>query len=95
MFFVLVVGCICVVKFFEMMLLIIVMLGEFLIEVGLFDGVCNIVFGYGDLVGSLMSIYDDVDMVFFIGFIVVGKCISKVVSDILKKVVLEFGGKNL
>lgn len=84
-----------VIKLFEMMFVMIVVFGELLMEVGCLVGVVNIVFGYGDLVGMVMIIDKCVDMVIFIGLIVVGKVIVKVVFGILKKVFFEFGGKNL
>lgn len=92
--FALAAGCTCVVKPSEMTPSTTAMLGEFLTEAGLPDGVCNIVLGYGDPVGSLMSTHDDVDMVSFTGSTAVGKRISKAASDTLKKVALELGGKN-
>ncbi|CUH52038.1 aldehyde dehydrogenase family protein [Shimia marina] len=87
-------GCTCVVKPSEMTPASTVMLGELLIEAGLPAGVCNIVLGYGDPVGSVMSTHKDVDMVSFTGSTRVGKLISKVAADTLKKVALELGGKN-
>ncbi|QTN36305.1 aldehyde dehydrogenase family protein [Cognatishimia activa] len=92
--FALAAGCTCVVKPSEMTPSTTAMLGEFLTEAGLPEGVCNIVLGYGDPVGSLMSTHDDVDMVSFTGSTAVGKRISKAASDTLKKVALELGGKN-
>lgn len=87
-------GCTCVVKPSEMTPSSTVMLGELLIEAGLPAGVCNIVLGYGDPVGSVMSTHKDVDMVSFTGSTRVGKLISSVASETLKKVALELGGKN-
>lgn len=40
-----------------------------------------------------MSCYFDIDMILFIGFIQVGVEVSKVVVDMVKCVVFEFGGK--
>ena len=87
-------GCTCVVKPSEMTPSSTVMLGELLIEAGLPAGVCNIVLGYGDPVGGVMSTHKAVDMVSFTGSTRVGKLISAVASDTLKKVALELGGKN-
>jgi acyl-CoA reductase-like NAD-dependent aldehyde dehydrogenase len=70
------------------------MLAEMLVEAGLPAGVCNIVLGYGDPVGSLMTSHADVDMVSFTGSTAVGKAITKTSGDTLKKVALELGGKN-
>ena len=92
--FALAAGCACVVKPSEMTPSTTAMLGELLIEAGLPDGVVNIVLGYGNPVGSLMSSHPDVDMVTFTGSTAVGKLISRTASDTLKKVALELGGKN-
>lgn len=92
--FALAAGCTCVVKPSEMTPSTTAMLAEFLIEAGLPAGVCNIVLGYGDPVGSLLAKHDDVDMVSFTGSTLVGKSITKSAGDTLKKVALELGGKN-
>lgn len=92
--FALAAGCTCVVKPSEITPSTTAMLAEMLIEAGLPAGVCNIVLGYGDPVGSLMASHDDVDMVSFTGSTAVGKTITKVAGDTLKKVALELGGKN-
>lgn len=92
--FALAAGCTCVVKPSEVTPSTTAMLGEFLIEAGLPAGVCNIVLGFGNPVGSVMSTHDDVDMVTFTGSTAVGKLITKSASDTLKKVALELGGKN-
>lgn len=92
--FALAAGCTCVVKPSEITPSTTSMLAEMLIEAGLPAGVCNIVLGYGDPVGSLMASHTDVDMVSFTGSTAVGKTITKVAGDTLKKVALELGGKN-
>ena len=92
--FALAAGCTVVVKPSEMTPSSTVMLGELLIEAGLPAGVCNIVLGYGQPVGSLMSTHADVDMVTFTGSTAVGKLITQASSSTLKKVALELGGKN-
>lgn len=92
--FALAAGCTVVVKPSEMTPSSTVMLGELLIEAGLPAGVCNIVLGYGDPVGSLMASHRDVDMVTFTGSTAVGKHITAAASGNLKKVALELGGKN-
>ncbi len=92
--FALAAGCTVVVKPSEMTPSSTVMLGELLIEAGLPAGVCNIVLGYGQPVGSLMSAHKDVDMVTFTGSTAVGKRITQAASGTLKKVALELGGKN-
>ncbi len=92
--FALAAGCTCVVKPSEMTPSTTAMLAEMLAEAGLPPGVCNIVLGYGNPVGSLMSTHADVDMVTFTGSTSVGKVITKSAGDTLKKVALELGGKN-
>lgn len=92
--FALAAGCTVVVKPSEMTPSSTVMMGELLCEAGLPAGVCNIVLGYGDPVGSLMSTHPDVDMVTFTGSTAVGKRITEASSGTLKKVALELGGKN-
>ena len=92
--FALAAGCTVVVKPSEMTPSTTLLLGELLIEAGLPAGVCNMVLGHGIPVGSVMSSHEDVDMVSFTGSTAVGKTISAVASDTLKKVALELGGKN-
>ncbi|MDW4498867.1 aldehyde dehydrogenase family protein [Sulfitobacter sp. D35] len=92
--FALAAGCTCVVKPSELTPSTTAMLAELLIEAGLPAGVCNIVLGHGDPVGTLMSRHEDVDMISFTGSTAVGKRITKAAGDTLKKVALELGGKN-
>ena len=92
--FALAAGCTAVIKPSEMTSATTVMLGEMLIEAGLPAGVANIVLGYGDPVGSVMTTHTGVDMVSFTGSTGVGKAIVAATSGTLKKVSLELGGKN-
>jgi betaine-aldehyde dehydrogenase len=92
--FALAAGCTCVVKPSEVTPSTTAMLAEMLVEAGLPAGVCNIVLGYGNPVGALMTSHPQVDMVTFTGSTAVGKMISKSAGDTLKKVALELGGKN-
>lgn len=92
--FALAAGCTVVVKPSEMTPSSTVMMGELLLEAGLPAGVCNIVLGYGEPVGSLISTHKDVNMVTFTGSTAVGKLITQASSGTLKKVALELGGKN-
>ena len=92
--FALAAGCTVVVKPSEMTPSTTVMMGELLLEAGVPPGVCNIVLGYGQPVGSLMSSHKDVDMVTFTGSTGVGKMITEASAGTLKKVALELGGKN-
>ena len=92
--FALAAGCTVVVKPSEMTPSSTVMLGELLVEAGLPAGLCNIILGFGQPVGSLMSTHGEVDMVTFTGSTAVGKLITQASSATLKKVALELGGKN-
>ena len=57
-------------------------------------GVVNIVLGYGQPVGAMMTTDPRVDMVTFTGSTGVGKAIVAAAAPTLKKVALELGGKN-
>lgn len=92
--FALAAGCCCVVKPSEMTPSTTAMLAELLDRAGLPAGVVNIVLGYGQPVGAVLAADRDVDMVTFTGSTAVGKQISRVAADNLKKVALELGGKN-
>lgn len=63
-------------------------------EVGIPDGVANIVVGPGSTIGDLLSSSPDVDMVTFTGSTEVGKSIMRNASETIKKVGLELGGKS-
>ena len=92
--FALAAGCTAVVKPSEMTSVTTVILGELLLEAGIPAGVVNIVLGYGQPVGSLMTTHPSIDMVSFTGSTAVGKAIVAATSKTLKKVSLELGGKN-
>jgi len=92
--FALAAGCTCVVKPSELTPSSATILGELLIEAALPAGVVNIVHGFGQPVGALMSSEAEVDMISFTGSTVVGKAITRAASDSLKKVSSELGGKN-
>ena len=87
-------GCTAVVKPSELTPSTTAILGELLIEAGIPAGVVNIVQGFGDPVGSIMTTHEDVDMISFTGSTAVGKAIEKATADTLKKVSSELGGKN-
>ncbi|MEX3017761.1 aldehyde dehydrogenase family protein [Gymnodinialimonas hymeniacidonis] len=92
--FALAAGCTAVIKPSELTPSTTCILGELLIEAGLPAGVANIVLGFGDPVGEVLSTDPRVDMVSFTGSTGVGKRISAAASGTLKKVSLELGGKN-
>lgn len=63
-------------------------------EVGLPKGVLNIVTGAGEEVGARLASHPDVRKIAFTGSTAVGKTISKLAADNVKKVTLELGGKG-
>jgi aldehyde dehydrogenase (NAD+) len=63
-------------------------------EVGLPQGVVNIISGYGSDVGAEMVTNPMVDKVAFTGSTVVGQQIMRAAAGTLKKVTLECGGKS-
>src|SRR3989344_3084079 len=67
---------------------------KILAEVGLPEGVFNIVNGYGGEVGSALVRNRRVDLVSFTGSVPVGKYIQKTAGERLARVCLELGGKN-
>lgn len=67
---------------------------EILMEAGVPEGVVNLVHGGGSDVGMAIVSHPDVDLVSFTGSTAVGKKISAVASETLKRVSLELGGKN-
>ncbi len=92
--FALAAGCSCVVKPSEFTSGTTLKLAAMLSEAGLPPGVCNVVTGHGDPVGSTFSTHPDVNMVSFTGSTAVGKAIMAAAAPTLKKVSLELGGKN-
>jgi phenylacetaldehyde dehydrogenase len=69
-------------------------LGELLQDVGLPEGVVNIVTGFGETAGAALAGHDDVDKIAFTGSTEVGKIIVNAAAGNLKKVSLELGGKS-
>ncbi|MBK1697219.1 aldehyde dehydrogenase family protein [Rhodovibrio salinarum] len=92
--FALAAGCTVALKPSELTSGTTVMLAGLLDEVGLPDGVVNVVLGEGDPVGAVLTHSDDVDMVSFTGSTQVGKEAVAASAGTLKKVSLELGGKN-
>lgn len=88
-----VVGSFVVLKLFEEILFVVIILVEIFDKVGVFKGVFNLVNGDGFGVGNFLSEYLKVRMMLFIGFGFIGlKIMEKVVKD-FKKVFFELGGK--
>jgi aldehyde dehydrogenase (NAD+) len=68
--------------------------GELIKEVGIPDGVVNIVPGYGHTAGKRISEHPDIGKVSFTGSTNVGREIVRASAGNLKKVQLELGGKG-
>lgn len=67
---------------------------EIMEEVGIPQGVANMVMGAGPVVGNEIAVSNDVDMVSFTGGTKTGKEIMKAAADNMKKISLELGGKS-
>lgn len=65
-----------------------------LTELGLPDGVANLILGSGAIVGPTMTASPDVDLVSFTGGLATGRSIMASASGTVKRVALELGGKN-
>ena len=87
-------GCTVVLKPAEMAPLSAFFLAESAHEIGLPNGVFNIVSGSGRVVGEAIVAHPDVDMVSFTGSLQAGRRIASVAGDGIKKVCLELGGKS-
>ncbi|KXP00625.1 aldehyde dehydrogenase family protein [Tsukamurella pseudospumae] len=71
-----------------------ILLMQVLQEVGLPEGVANLVLGAGAQAGAPLSTHPDVDLVSFTGGLVTGRIIAANAAGTVKKVALELGGKN-
>lgn len=69
-------------------------MGKIFEEVGLPDGVANIVFGTGPTVGTALIEHPDVKVISFTGSTSTGSKVAELGGKHLKKVSLEMGGKN-
>lgn len=69
-------------------------LGKIAEEVGLPEGVLNIVFGTGPVVGTALIEHPDVKVISFTGSNETGRKVAELGGRHLKKVSLEMGGKN-
>jgi aldehyde dehydrogenase (NAD+) len=88
-------GCTVVLKPAEQTPLTALRVGELFQEVGLPDGVLNILPGYGETAGAAIAEHNDVDKVAFTGSTEVGKLIMQAAARTnLKRVTLELGGKS-
>ncbi|MGF7161974.1 phenylacetaldehyde dehydrogenase [Rhodoligotrophos appendicifer] len=87
-------GCTVVLKPAEQTPLTALRLGELIQEVGIPDGVVNIVTGFGHTAGAAIAAHPGIDKVAFTGSSEVGRIIVKAAAGNLKKVSLELGGKS-
>lgn len=87
-------GCTVVLKPSEVAPLSAWALTEAIDEVGLPDGVFNLISGTGVSVGAALAQHAEVDMVSFTGSTRAGKQIYAAVSERFGRVVLEMGGKS-
>nr|WP_263314661.1 betaine-aldehyde dehydrogenase [Mammaliicoccus sp. Marseille-Q6498] len=90
----LVTGCSLVMKPSEITPLTTIRVFELMEQVGIPQGVINLVLGKGSEVGDVMSSHEEVDLVSFTGGIHTGKHIMKRAADNVTNVALELGGKN-
>ncbi len=87
-------GCTVVLKPSEVAPLNAFVLAEVFEEVGLPEGVCNLVTGIGPVAGEAIAGHRDVDMVSFTGSTRAGRRVSEVAAATVKRVALELGGKS-
>ncbi|WP_040493991.1 aldehyde dehydrogenase family protein [Ilumatobacter nonamiensis] len=87
-------GCTIVLKPSEVAPLNAFILAEIVHDVGLPNGVFNLVTGTGPVVGEAIAAHPDVDMVSFTGSTRAGKRVAEVASQTVKRVALELGGKS-
>lgn len=87
-------GCTVILKPSEVAPLTAFLLAEIFDNIGLPAGVFNLVTGYGYDVGTALVSHEHVDMVSFTGSTSVGKVISKLAANTLKRVSLALGGKS-
>jgi acyl-CoA reductase-like NAD-dependent aldehyde dehydrogenase len=87
-------GCTVVLKPSEVAPVNAFMLAEIIHDVGLPNGVFNLVSGVGPVVGEAMASHPDVDMISFTGSTRAGRRVSELASQTVKRVTLELGGKS-
>lgn len=87
-------GCSFVLKPAELTPSTAILMMDVLRELGLPDGVANLVTGAGAKAGAVLSEHPDVDLVSFTGGLITGRKIAAAAAGTVKKVALELGGKN-
>ena len=87
-------GCTFVLKPAELTPSTAILAMQLLQDLGLPDGVANLVTGPGAQAGAPLSEHPDIDLVSFTGGLETGKRIAAAAAGTVKKVALELGGKN-
>ena len=87
-------GCTTILKPAEQTSLTALRLADLIAESGIPAGVVNIITGNGHTAGDRMVKHPDVDKVAFTGSTEIGKLINRNVTDTLKHITLELGGKS-
>jgi aldehyde dehydrogenase (NAD+) len=87
-------GCTVVLKPSEVAPLNAYALAEIVHDVGLPNGVFNMVMGEGPVVGEAIAAHPDIDMVSFTGSTRAGKRVAELAAGTVKRVALELGGKS-
>lgn len=87
-------GCTVVLKPSEWTPLTAVLLIEAFEEAGFPPGVLNLVQGYGETVGEAMTGHTGVDLISFTGSTAVGRRIAGRAAPMMKRLILELGGKS-
>ena len=87
-------GCTVVLKPSEWTPLTAVLLIEAFEEAGFPPGVLNLIQGYGETVGEAMTGHAGVDLISFTGSTAVGRRIAGRAAPMMKRLILELGGKS-
>jgi acyl-CoA reductase-like NAD-dependent aldehyde dehydrogenase len=87
-------GCTVVLKPSEVAPLDAFILAEVIHDAGLPAGVFNLVIGTGPVVGEVIALHPQIDMVSFTGSTRAGKRVAELAAQTLKRVALELGGKS-
>lgn len=87
-------GCTAVLKPAEWSPLTAIKMAELIDEVGLPDGVFNVVCGFGETAGVPLVAHPGVDLISFTGETTTGKAIMRNGADTLKRYSFELGGKS-
>jgi phenylacetaldehyde dehydrogenase len=87
-------GCTLVLKPSEEASQSVLMLGRLAQQVGIPDGVLNIVTGTGPIAGEALARHADVEKISFTGSTSTGRTVARIAADTTKRVSLELGGKS-